>query len=660
MVNSYPNHSLGTTWEEILAPFGIKRDDQFFRNDAVVIDGECAQVDGRQGGNGGNADEICNRGEVNDPERGLVIRGPWSEREDQSASEEQGAAEASASGPDHPPPGWVLNKKGVFDDRQHRMEWICGPLLVTHTIVTNGVFGRVLVFRNKLGKIGTWIINEDELQKASQGLAQELARQGLAIRPRQGKNLVEYVGACHPSKQCEGISELGWHHNSDNDLIYALPEQVILPPQRNLYMRWMPHGSGMTASEDDHPKGSFADWQQRVSTPACQIKAGILMLSAGFASALLKFAPETINFILNFYGKSTKGKSTALVLAASIWGNPDRYIQSWNITELAMLDLAGNYRDRPMIMDELGEGTHKDTQIVSMLYRIASGQGRTRSSATGSVTKNKRFRTIVLSSAEYSLAQAMRNTGKIPPDGAVHRGLDIEIIDAAAELPEAHRENFIKKLTGDCKRYYGTAGTAFVQCLVDEFRDGNDLKEYLRDRGKSILADFGLPSTDILLKRGLERFVLLTVAGELAARYGIMRTSGSFVREAIRGYAKAWHQSHSLASKQNNLIEDIASFIFKNERRFQKKGHTAPANCVGWIVHIKQNRFYAFHKDGLKEAANQMADIEQIAKLLQEKGFLFQNDPKKFVSKVPVDLPNARRWAYAVKDTILERGPDEN
>lgn len=195
---------------------------------------------------------------------------------------------------------------------------------------------------------------------------------------------------------------------------------------------------------------------------------------------------------------------------------------------------------------------------------------------------------------------------------------------------------------------------------MNEFRDGNDLTDYLRDRGKSILADFGLPSADILLKRGLERFVLLTVAGELAARYGIMRTSESSVREAIQGYAKAWHQSHSPASKQSKLIEDIASFILKNERRFQKKGHTAPANCVGWIVHIKQNRFYAFHKDGLKEAANQMADIEQIAKLLQEKGFLFQNDPKKFVSKVTVDLPNARRWVYAVKATILERGPDES
>jgi putative DNA primase/helicase len=273
-----------------------------------------------------------------------------------------------------------------------------------------------------------------------------------------------YLGACHPSEWCQGISEPGWYENSDNYLIYALPGSVILPGHiKSNRVMMIPHGSGMTASEDDHPQGNLADWQQRVSEPACQVKAGILALSAGFASVLVNFAPENINFMLNFHGKSTKGKSTALVLAGSIWGNPASYLQSWNITELALLDLAGNYRDRPLIMDELGEGTHKDTQIVSILYRLASGRPRTRSSAHGSVSQGKHFRTIVLSSGEYSLAQAMRNTGKIPPDGVVHRGLDIEILDAAAELPKAHRGNFITQLTADCRRHYGTAGTAFVQ-----------------------------------------------------------------------------------------------------------------------------------------------------------------------------------------------------
>lgn len=640
------------TWEAHLARHGFKRADHFYHDDAEVIDVEYTRVtdnDAHRGGGNGDQGGGQTRDAFDAKDRGLVIRGPWEPPRDEDAPD----VEATWASPEEPPPGWICADDGVYCLTDKGPVKVCGPLKVMRFVETNGQYAREVKLRTLRGEDKTLQIPEGDLQGSGNSLAQFMANRGLDINPKARHLIRDFLYDWRPNTVAHGVVAPGWQELMDKkDLIYVLPDKtVIMPDQLKTTLSLVPN---FALQEGAKANGTLDTWLKTVASPACRLNAGILALSSGFAPVLLKLAPEGINFLINFYGKTSTGKSTMLKLAASIWGPHREEMKTWNGTDKGLMDLAGTHRDRALLLDELGAGGQDPRAMSKLLYGLAGGQGRVRAKATGGVSGGEAFRTLVISSGEFALHTSL-NSGRNPPNrGTLHRGIDIEIHDAAAELPQAERGPTITQLTEATDAVYGQAGRAFLTTLVEQFKDADDLKAYLSAQVAEVVKEFGVPRDDEAITRGLRRFALLVVAGELAVQYGLMPlTDPGEVRVAILPFVKAWYERVSLQAIQERYLTRIKDFILKSERRFQLVNGPIPANRAGWIVFVggvTREKCFAFTEEALLEAA-QERDKRPVIKALVEAELLYMNNGGRPKAKItPVD---ERLGAYVVKAAIL-------
>jgi uncharacterized protein (DUF927 family) len=76
---------------------------------------------------------------------------------------------------------------------------------------------------------------------------------------------------------------------------------------------------------------------------------------------------------VNFYGSSSKGKTTVLRVAASVWGNGNS-IKTWSATGNSFEASAVVTTDTLLAIDEIGmAGTR---EVFSALYTLANGKER--------------------------------------------------------------------------------------------------------------------------------------------------------------------------------------------------------------------------------------------------------------------------------------------
>ena len=661
MVDCGSNLFTELTWEENLTRYGVKREAAFYADDTAVIDGEYARLDGDKtsamGGGEGNGQEGEGDKAINDPDLALVI---WQPQPDGNTAQEPNADTVVTAVPYD---DWYCDETGVYDIRDGKREFICAPLKVINRVQIQKCFYRELKFRDFRGNDVTLLMRERELRGSGLSLAQKLSDRGLEIQPRKDEQMKDYLLACKPDKIADGVEVPGWQDRLGNGLIYVMPDQsIIMPGQLRAKTTLVP-----TFHYDDnqHPsKGDLSEWIETVARPACRINAGILALSVGIAPVLLKFAPEEINFMIHFHGKTTKGKSTLIQIASSIWGLNHKQGSSWNGTEKGLMDKAKQYRDRLLFLDELGAGDMDPQAMSKMVYSLAGGQDRVRSTPGGKAIGGESFRTLVVSSGEFAMEAGMSNGSKQPNRGTVHRCIDIEIRDAAAELLAQERGPFIDGLKQATNDAYGTAGKAFLTKLVERFPDAKSLRDHLRREMGEVLTDFGVPINDPVMKRSLERFALIVVAGELAVDFGLMPlTDAKDVRRTITTFTRAWYGKVSPQAVQTRYLERIRDFILKSRARFQDEGKSAPANRVGWYLYHNriQKNLYAFTAQGLQEAA-QERDIQAVAKALKDAQLLFQNNASKYQARVPVPAgqTHQRVDAYTVLDDILDYSADQD
>jgi putative DNA primase/helicase len=149
-------------------------------------------------------------------------------------------------------------------------------------------------------------------------------------------------------------------------------------------------------------RGTLAEWTQNVSTLCEGNKILTLALCVGLSGVLLRRLKHFNTAIINFIGKSSIGKTTALHVAASVWGEPKKFIQQWRSTSNALEAVAESYNDCLLILDELGQVQAKD--IGNTVYMLGNSKGKSRMNADSELKKNKEWTLSILSSGEVSIA----------------------------------------------------------------------------------------------------------------------------------------------------------------------------------------------------------------------------------------------------------------
>lgn len=407
--------------------------------------------------------------------------------------------------------------------------WVCSPLTVdAKTRDERGSnWGRLLSWYDAENRLHRWAMPSELTCGDGSELAKELARGGLDVDPtRKARELLtSYLVRSAPRHFVRCTYRTGWHGDAfvlhDDVIGQQDGEDVFLQTDRD-------ESLGMVQA------GTLDGWREQVARLAEGNSRLVFALSLAFAAPLAELANESGGFHL--IGTSSAGKSTALEAAASVWGSPADYGYKWRATSNGLEGLCASRNDLLVILDELAQVDPREAGESA--YLIANGQGKARASRNGAMRTPARWRVLLLSAGEISLAQHMQEAGKQSRAGQEIRLIDIAA-DAGAGLglfdtlhDAASGAELSQHIKAACQRYHGTAGRAFLHQLAAQ-RDA--VAGVIRDARASFLAEDVPAEASGQVIRAASRFALVAVAGELATAWGLTGwQQGEAMNAAVR------------------------------------------------------------------------------------------------------------------------------
>jgi len=268
--------------------------------------------------------------------------------------------------------------------------------------------------------------------------------------------------------------------------------------------------------------GTLAGWQQEVARYAVGNPHLAFGLACAFAGPLLSLVRPDGGGGFNLQGFSSKGKSTILEAAASVWSRPDP-LPTWRATSNGLEGIAVTRNDGFLVLDELGQVDPKEAGPVA--YMLANGSAKARATREGGNRPMKQWRLIILSSGEQGLEDKLYEGGKRAKAGKEVRVPDIPC-PPSGMFEDSHgfpyMGQFAEHLKQQSRKHYGHAARLFIQKLCDELSRNDAMQAMLKEKETTWLARVVPPGVDPQVRRVAGRFALVAVAGELAIRMSIL------------------------------------------------------------------------------------------------------------------------------------------
>jgi len=459
-----------------------------------------------------------------------------------------------------------LSQRGVLFHPEHTDSdgkakapiWLCSPLRIeakTRDAESNA-WGRLLVWEDDDGVTHRWAMPLALLQGDGQDVRRELAGQGLSIAPgTAARNLLAAYLQVFPVKErARCVDSLGWQGS-----VYVTPDKAIGNSDEHVVFQ-----NAHAIEPGLSIKGDVDQWRKAIAARAAGNSRLVFALSTALAGPLLAPSGEDSGGF-HLRGASSSGKSTALKVAASVWGNPCRYGRLWRTTSNGLEGLAALHNDNTLILDELSQLDPK--QAGEAAYLLANGQGKTRANRNGCARQAARWRVLFLSSGEQSLTDLMTQAGKktnagqeirladIEADAGSNRGLFEQLHDAASPAEFAL---ILNQATSQC---YGAVGAAWLNTLVNEH---TTLPSLIAQQIEQFMQSLALPAdTQGQVHRVARRFALVAVAGELASRYGLTGWQEGEAIHAAKTCFSVWLDSFGGTGncEQRRVLEQVAAFF---------------------------------------------------------------------------------------------------
>ncbi len=490
-------------------------------------------------------------------------------------------------------------------------------------------WGRLVVWEDHDGHRHECAIPSRLFHASGNELAQLLADGGLPIVPGKERKLLQYLTAFTPKDRLTAATITGWLGSA-----FVLPDRTLNEPggERIVYQPADPH----TAAGAIVKNGDFNHWRKAIEDLGELPRYAICTALSAPTRHLV--GVEAGGF--HFYGTSSRGKTTLLQAAASVWGNgvdsqqaggEESYIRRWNATGNALEAMAECFNDLPLIVDEIGEGDIKD--FGRTIYRIMSGCGRGRANVGGGLRRAKSWRVLVLSAGERAAADYAAEDGRKVQGGQLVRLIDLPI-DGLDLFPNGETVDRLKRAFA---KHYGHAGPCFIETVP-------------ADRIRNAWRDFDPESIGRAItpqhERARKRFALAACMGELAIKVGILPwQSGQALEAAIFAYA-LWQGSQESMTEGERGIANLRAFILRHESRFERLDGDIPKDRAGFF----RGGCYHFIPEVFKEAVGGANQLET-KRALREAGLLHCS-AGRLTSVIKVENKDAK--VVSVRTEILE------
>lgn len=388
---------------------------------------------------------------------------------------------------------WEAEDTGIFKKSGFNDEMACPhPIMPIERLVNIDTGEEKLKLAFRKGAIWRKTI-VSKVVLANSNKVTELAGSGIAVTSQTARAFVSYISDLENLNydiipERKSIGRCGY-----------IADEGFSPFVEGLIFDGDANFKGMF--EAIRSRGSMEKWLETAKEVREMSLTARILLAASFASPLLE-PLNCLPFFVHLWGvDSGTGKTVALMVAASVWGDPTigAYVKTFDGTTVGLEKTAAFLNNLPLCLDELQLAKDLKGRTNFDVYKLAQGVGRTRGNRSGGVDLTPTWRNCILTTGESPL------TGQAAGAGAVNRVLDIECRSAQAVIRDGMRISSI------IKRNYGFAGRIFVEEL---YRPG--VLEQVTERYRQLFQQ--LNDMDTTEKQAMAAAAII-LADELACRW---------------------------------------------------------------------------------------------------------------------------------------------
>lgn len=395
----------------------------------------------------------------------------------------------------------------------------------------------------------TTIVGKDVVSTAR--TITSLASQGISVTSNTASSLVDYLNEIEnlnydliPEKQ--SIGRLGY-----------IPGEGFSPYVDGLVFDGDASFRHLYETVASH--GSETEWLKIALDCRKMSITARMLLAASFASPLLSVV-GSLPFFVHLWGvDSGTGKTVALMLAASVWGNPapGSYLQTFNATQVGQERTAAFLNHLPMCLDELQLTKDSKGKSNFDVYQLAQGVGRSRGKKQGGVESAPTWSCCFLTTGESPITSVSSGAG------AVNRVIDIECTAGSQAIQDGHR------VSNTLKKHYGFAGKIFVEKLYESDEVQDEVRNIYNDVFK-LLCD-----GDSTEKQAMAAAAIVTA--DMLATHWIFRDDNALTVDEVKQFLA----SREAVSAGRRAYDWLCDWVSSNENRFHSVDYAPSGDVYG-------------------------------------------------------------------------------
>ncbi len=379
--------------------------------------------------------------------------------------------------------------------------------------------------------------------------------------------------------------------------------------------------------------GTFEDWQKaiRFLDDKPEARAGLVL---ALVPVLLPIIKGSAPFTVDWGGSTSRGKSTTLLYASSVWGmgqeDGNRYFNTWETTRTNLERTVGILRHIPLLVDDTKKA-RKQSDVTSVIYDITSGVGRGRASLSGLAVSGE-YRTIMMTTGES------RVTSFSHDGGAFTRVLQFFGSPLGGTLTPGQVQALNASLAG-IARNHGHLGPRFVQRMLAN----KNQWEALQIQYDKLFQKWSTAGVDLSPYAGrLAKYMaIFELASQLCS--GFFSGVGKFSQEELGRFWAGWCKYANDADQPRQAFAYILNRCLLEKQCMWKDGYNdqkfAPIGGFrGYLpMDIQQNGIYLaknWIEKWLREAAYDRGNAIEV---WAQSGWLAKN-PKNDSLLFPVTI----------------------
>lgn len=446
---------------------------------------------------------------------------------------------------------FAVEPEGVFyrerRDGREVLQWVCAPLRVTARTrdADSRGWGYLCEFTDPAGVAKRVAVPAGALAGDAIELRRLLLEEGLAVaqtRARQWLSL--FLATRRPDGFALQVESCGWHGEN-----FVLPGRTFGPQAEPIVFQ----------SEDRRDPyrsvGTLDAWRAEVAARCVGNSLLIFAACVAFAGPALDLTGDRSGGF-HFFGPSSKGKSTAALIPASVYGRPEvgGFVESWRATANGVEAVAARYSGAVLVLDEIREAEPKE--IAGTVLMLGNETGKSRQRAGGGLRARLTWRLLFLSTGESGIEAHAARAGATVDAGALVRLVELPAVQSeefgAFETLHGATDpaSFAETLRAATLRQYGTAGVAWLEWLTAH---RTEAASALAENIAELLRDWLRDGDSGQTRRVARRFAQVAAAGELAGRAGLTGWAPGECERAARRQFERWLASRGTRGDAEEL-----------------------------------------------------------------------------------------------------------